>query len=172
MTATNATNATSATTAQTAATAANADYATTADTATTATNAANLGRQPASAYLRRGAADFAVLGAFQVAGPLPKSFSVTSHGGRLLLFVSGSAYGTADGPIGVAVALNGLQVALMQISVNETLSHKTLAPVLVSRVVAAGTHTVTLTAVTGNTYTTGTDNYDVFNVTALELPIP
>jgi hypothetical protein len=133
-------------------------------------NAAQLGGVPAAGYLRRGAADFAVLAVRQTPGPLPKSFAVTSHGGRLVLLVSGSAYGTATGAIGVAVTLDGSQVALLQVSVNETLSHKGFPAILATVAPAAGDHTVTF-AVSGSSPATGTDIYDVFNLTVLELPL-
>jgi hypothetical protein len=169
-TATTATHATTADTATNATNATSAQNATNAQNAAAADDSAALGGQPASAYLLRGADDFAVLRVGQAAGPLPKSFTFTSHGGHLLLFVSASAYGTAEGAIGVAVDLDGTQVALLQVSINETLSHKGFPPIIAARAVPAGVHTVTFALSTLHP-ATGTDNYDAFNLTVLELPI-
>ena len=143
-----------------------------ATNATNASNALQLGGFPADNYVRRGAADLAVLNNdYSTVGPLPRTFHATSHGGTLLLFLSGTAYGTAAGAIGVDVALDGVVIARMTVSINETLSHKTLVPVVVAKKVPAGDHTVTF-ATSPAFAATGTDGYDVYDLTVLELPIP
>jgi hypothetical protein len=134
-------------------------------------NAASLGGQPASAYLRRGAADLAVDNHGSAGGPLPKSISFTSHGGLVLLSLSGSAYGTAIGFIGVNVTLDGTNVASLIVAVNDTSMHHALVPVLTPVAIPAGQHSVTFTAITDGGYHTGTDTYDIFYLTTLELPI-
>jgi len=66
-----------------------------AKTAQTATNATQLGGVAAANYVQRGAADFAVSNPPFVTGPLPKSTTFTSHGGKVLLSLSGSGYATS-----------------------------------------------------------------------------
>jgi len=71
----------------------------------------------------------------------------------------------------VRVSVDGTNVGTLQVAENEASSHKALIPILVPVTVAAGSHTVTYTAITGAPYYTGTDGYDIFDMTVLELPI-
>jgi hypothetical protein len=154
-------------------TAVNATNATNAQSAQTAQDAAQLGGQPASAYLRRGAADFAFLGQHNLAGPLPTTRTFTSHGGSLLVFASGTAYSSAAGYlIGVNVIVDGKIVGVLQGAASEAQSHKALPSVAaVVRQLPAGTHTITFDHAPVFP-ATKTDLYDLYSLTILELPIP
>ncbi len=135
-------------------------------------NAKTLNGVAAANYLQRNEADFATSGITSFGGALPKSTSFTSHGGRMLLFLSGSAYATtAGGTIGVRVTVDGGTSGIMQVAANEALSHKALNSIVLPVTIAAGTHTVAFTIVTGSGYYTATDLYDLYTMTVLELPI-
>lgn len=98
-------------------------------------------------------------------GPLSKSVSFVSAGGMMMIFASGSGFGSAN--IGMYVKVDGIQRGLARCYTNETSSHKSFVPVLLVEGIAAGTHTLTLDPFTG----TNTDANDYFNVTIVEMPI-
>ena len=99
-------------------------------------------------------------------GGLPlTSGAFTTGGGSLLIIASGSGWGS--GNIGMSIQLDGGTIGTVRSFTNEGGSHKafTCNP-LVQRNIAAGSHTITLTALAG----TSSDGNDWFNVTVLEFP--
>ena len=115
-------------------------------------------------------ANFHVDLAVQVAGPLNTSVSFTANGGTLLVFVSGSgAAGGIAGTVGANILLDdGITVGSIQVVANQTLSHVAFVPQqFVLTGVAAGSHTLQLSALNANTHTDVNDYYDV---SVLELP--
>jgi hypothetical protein len=99
-------------------------------------------------------------------GGLPfTSGAFTTGGGTLLIIASGSGWG--NGNIGMSIQLNNSVIGYARSFTNEPGSHKVFnCNALVVRKVAAGSHTITLSALAG----TNTDVNDWFNVTVLELP--
>ena len=91
--------------------------------------------------------------------------SSATGGGSLLIIASGSGWGS--GNIGMNIQLDTNVIGMARSFTNEGGSHKafTCNP-LVPRNVAAGSHTITLTALAG----TSSDGNDWFNVTVLEFP--
>ena len=98
-------------------------------------------------------------------GPLPATKAFATHGGPLLLIISGTGYLGAAGHIGVTVQLDAVTVGTLSAFTNEANSHKTF-PTRVLRVAApTGNHTLNLLA----DPTTATDTNDPFSVTVVEL---
>lgn len=101
------------------------------------------------------------------AGSMPKSKQFTMGGGVLLVFASGSGWSNNSGQIGMEIKINNVLKGIAKCFTNEASSHKTFsANFLVVNGIAAGSHTLSLTALTG----TNTDVNDFFSVTILELP--
>lgn len=101
------------------------------------------------------------------AGPMPKSKQFTMGGGVLLVFASGSGWSNNPGQIGMEIKINNVLKGSVKGFTNEASSHKTFsANFLVVNGIAAGSYTLSLTALTG----TNTDANDFFSVTILELP--
>jgi hypothetical protein len=101
-------------------------------------------------------------------GGLPlTSSSFTTGGGTLLIFASGAGYATNFQQIGMAIAVDSVTKGYAKTFTNETSSHKAFAAnALVVSGIAAGSHTITLSAWNG----TITNPDDFFSVTVLELP--
>jgi hypothetical protein len=102
------------------------------------------------------------------AGPLPlTSGNFASAGGKLLVTVSGSAWKTTGGTIGIDVTLDGNAIGSVNAFTNEGNSHKTLptATFVVDGVAAGAAHTVTLTGQA----LTNSDTNDYYNVIVEEL---
>jgi len=103
-------------------------------------------------------------------GPLPitKPGYVSTGGGDLMLFFSGSGYSATAGKwIGMRVLLDSSEVASTGVYANNALMHLSFVTgnVIIKGLVA-GTHTISLQASTG----TSTDATDLFFVSALEIP--
>ncbi|MBC8094335.1 MAG: hypothetical protein H7Y43_00855, partial [Akkermansiaceae bacterium] len=99
-------------------------------------------------------------------GALPKSNTFTSGGGTLVISASGSGYKASMGSIGMDVRLDGTTIGSCSVFVNQTFSHAAFVPNTFIRTgVAAGTHTLMLSAQSGTL--SDSDNY---NVTVIELP--
>lgn len=106
---------------------------------------------------------------FAAIGPLGStSFSFTSHGGTLLITTdgAGSTSSSTGVPLGMTVSLDGTLMTTNHVFVNVASHAAFVAQTLVCRGVAAGSHTITLTAWNG----TSTDLNDNFSVTVQELP--
>lgn len=102
-----------------------------------------------------------------LAGPLPKQATITTRGGRVLLFIGGSAYLSAGtGVMGLDVAVDGTAVGGLDTYTNEAGSHKAFVSRMLPVTLFAGTHTVSLTA-RGSTLS---DVNDRFEVSFIELP--
>ena len=100
-------------------------------------------------------------------GPLPKSFNFNSGGGRLLVLVAASSYGTAGNMMGVTLRIDGTYRENTIMMPN--LSNVHMAPPLSMQLitnVGAGNHTMDLTALSG----TITDVNDPFQITVIEFP--
>jgi hypothetical protein len=97
------------------------------------------------------------------------SASFTTHGGRLQVFASATAYtATASTLLKVDLYLDATLSGTLLIYANEAGSHKALAPLQVTLAgIAPGGHTVTLKNGNGTTVTDGTDYSEV---TLTELP--
>jgi hypothetical protein len=105
-----------------------------------------------------------------VAGPLPvHSDYFETGGGTLLLFVSGSAYRSNAGPIGLRVAIDDHFVDEFSRSINPANQHVPLSDSLVLPGVPAGTHRLNLGKFS-DAPDMRTDENDYFSVTLLELP--
>ena len=104
----------------------------------------------------------------QVSGPLPASFSFTSHGGRLLIRPIGSGWTTSGAAIiGMTVTLDGTAILTDQIYANAASFHMPFEPrTVVLNNISAGSHTLTFTALSGTTI----DGSDFFSATVQELP--
>lgn len=103
----------------------------------------------------------------EIAGPLPTSFSFTSHGGRLLITAIGSGYPTVAGAItGMIVQLDGVAIGTNEIYGNNVIHMPFEAKTAVRNNVSAGSHTITLSLLPGTT----TDGNDRFSATVQELP--
>jgi hypothetical protein len=104
-----------------------------------------------------------------VQGPLPKSLQFVSAGGMMMIFASGSGWWPAagGGHIGMFVKVDGVSRGVARCFTNEPNSHRAFVPVLLVEGVAAGTHTLSLEALSG----TSSDGGDFFNVTIVEMPI-
>ncbi|MET0387892.1 MAG: hypothetical protein ABW321_18110 [Polyangiales bacterium] len=151
-----------------------ADRATRADTASGAldTRLAALEARLATLESRRPLSTTDVVA--NVAGPLPASGELTTSGGRVLLFVAGSAYL----PMNAQLRLLTVTVTITNVDApdvvhtlttysNEVMSHKAFpSRVLDLPDLSAGPHTITLTA----SAVTVSDLNDRFNVVAVELP--
>lgn len=101
-------------------------------------------------------------------GPLPKtSATFTTSGGTCIVFASGSGYALGGGAqIGMTVSVDGVAVGVLKSYTNEAASHKAfVSDAIVLTTVAAGTHQVTLTPLSG----TQTNAKDFFSVSVLEL---
>jgi len=99
---------------------------------------------------------------------LPWSFSVTTHGGSLLLFLSGSGWRTpAQGPgyIEMELAVDGAPYVTARVFSNETSSHKALVPSMNIITIPAGTHQISIQVGAGTV-----DSNDEFHYMVLELP--
>ncbi len=101
-------------------------------------------------------------------GPLPKSGNLTTSGGTLLIFISGSGYSTsASALIGMDLKIDGSAYTSATIYANSALTHMAFVPNMVVRAgLAAGVHTLSLAARSGTT----TDASDSFIITVQELP--
>jgi hypothetical protein len=92
---------------------------------------------------------------------------LTTSGGSLMVFASGSGYHSAASQIGKVILLDGTSIGLAKGFTNEAPSHKApTATTLVARNVAAGTHAITLKPWNG----TLTDLNDYFDVAVMEVP--
>ena len=102
------------------------------------------------------------------AGPLPITSSFSTSGGTLLIFVSGSAYsGTAGASIGMTISIDGTSIDSLLLYANSSGFHLPfVSKTVIKRGLAAGSHSLTLTALSGTT----TDLQDNFDVTVQELP--
>lgn len=100
-------------------------------------------------------------------GGLPISTSFTTHGGTVLLIVSGSCFSTTANLIGVTVTVDGISRGDVKCYSNELSSHKTLptGQFLITGL-SAGSHTLSLSTLPGS----GTDGNDIFTVTVMEFP--
>jgi hypothetical protein len=103
------------------------------------------------------------------AGALPLNSSFVSGGGVMILFASGSGWGTAAVQIGMSVRVDNVQRGLCMSFTNEAGSHKAFVsnPIVINNL-AAGNHTIQLVALAG----TSTDFNDFYSVTVIELPLP
>ncbi|MBW8844285.1 MAG: hypothetical protein JF607_04850 [Burkholderiales bacterium] len=105
---------------------------------------------------------------FTRAGPMTLSTSFTSNGGTLLVMASGSAFRSSAGRIGFFVQIDSINRVVALAFTNESGSHKAIPPTFTTLTgLAAGTHTLALAPVDGNTQS---DFNDFFNVVVLELP--
>ncbi len=102
-------------------------------------------------------------------GPMPlTSGSFTTRGQTLLVLAAGSGFHGSPGQlIGMNIQIDGVNKGVSRVYTNEASSHKAFVmnPLLVTGI-AAGAHTVSLTALAG----TSTDGNDIFNATVIELP--
>jgi hypothetical protein len=103
-------------------------------------------------------------------GPLPLSTTVETHGGTLLLFVSGSGrvgeFEAGFGyPLGVAVQVDGRYVGQATVLALTAERHG-FANLIVVNGLDWGTHTVTLESFKGVMVA---DETDLFNLTVLEI---
>jgi hypothetical protein len=102
------------------------------------------------------------------AGPLPLSGKLQTNGGTLLVFASGTGY--AENPeqkIGMSIVVDGEVKGYAMTYTNEARSHKAFVTnALVITGISAGSHTISLSALSGTT----TDDKDFFSVTVMELP--
>jgi hypothetical protein len=99
---------------------------------------------------------------------LPFSFSVQTHGGPLLLFLSGSGWRTgAQGPgyVVMNLIIDGGYYDTARVFTNETNSHKALVPSMNMVTLPAGTHQVSVQLTSGTA-----DGSDEFHYAILELP--
>lgn len=102
-----------------------------------------------------------------VSGPLPTSFTFTSHGGRLLITAVGSGYPSVAGTtIGMIVQLDGVNIATNRIYGNQIIHMPFEAKTVIRNGVSAGSHTISLGVLTG----TVSDGNDVYSATVQELP--
>jgi hypothetical protein len=102
------------------------------------------------------------------AGPLPLSASFTTHGGTVLLIVSGSGYTlTAATIIGANIVVDGTSRGTLKVYANAASTHLPFVPVeLVLTGLTSGSHTLSLTAISG----TSSDANDTFSVAVIEFP--
>lgn len=101
-------------------------------------------------------------------GGLPKTQTLNTNGGLVILFVSGSGWTpTPHALIGMSIKVDGAERAKARAFSNEAASHKTFVPVQLVLALDAGEHKVLLEALPG----TLTDHNDFYNVTAVEMPI-
>ena len=99
---------------------------------------------------------------------LPFSFNVSTHGGPLLIFLSGSGWRTpaqGGGYIQMDVVVDGYTSDTARVFSNETSSHKALVAGLNLVTPPAGVHQFTVQLVQGTA-----DGSDEFHVSVLELP--
>lgn len=102
-----------------------------------------------------------------VPGPLPASFTFTSHGGRFIINAVGSGYPSVAGTIiGMVVQLDGTPITTNRIYGNQIVHITFPAKTLVRTNLSAGSHTITLSTLSG----TVTDSGDFFSTTVQELP--
>jgi hypothetical protein len=101
-------------------------------------------------------------------GPLTLSASFTTHGGTVLLIVSGSGYTTTAGTIiGMNILVDGTSRGASKIYANAASTHVPFVPVeLVITGLTAASHTLALTAIAG----TLSDANDFFTATVIEFP--
>jgi hypothetical protein len=99
---------------------------------------------------------------------LPFTFGITSKGGPLLLFLSGSGWRTAaqgGGYIEMDLDIDGNTYDTARVFSNETSSHKALVPGINFVTLPAGPHQVTVRLAAGTA-----DGSDEFHFNILELP--
>ena len=101
------------------------------------------------------------------AGPLPLTGATfTTTGGTLVITASGSGYGVTGTKIGMNINLDGVLQGVAKITANLTSVHMAFVPTQIVLVgVAAGSHTISLTSISGTT----TDINDNFSVTVQEM---
>ncbi len=105
------------------------------------------------------------------AGPLPRTGPLSSLGGRLLIFVSGSGFHNTGGFIGMQIKIDNQLIGTASSFVNPAQTHKSFSSTaMVASGIAQGNHSITLETIPGTN--TRTDNNDRFSVTILELPFP
>lgn len=116
-------------------------------------------------------------------GGISPEATFKSHGGKLLIFASGSAFRNSNtfGEMAMAVKLDGSLIDVAQFFTNELNSHRSFVDaVTVVRRVAAGNHSLKLQPLSGpdcgtaaettNTVCTATNSDDYFEASVLELP--
>lgn len=96
-------------------------------------------------------------------GPIPADFQFNAPAqGDVILFVSGSAWRTSSaGFAGFSVLLDGNQVGLTQMYINEPSSHHALPPVIIPMELTSGQHTLHLSPVNGDMSTDANDGFFV-----------
>jgi len=102
----------------------------------------------------------------EVSGPLPMTNSFVTHGGRLMISAVGSGYSTVVPVFGMVVQMDGVVIGTNKIFCQTGIHLPFLSKTYVRTGVAAGPHSIVLTALPNTT----TDMYDFFNVTVQELP--
>jgi hypothetical protein len=100
-------------------------------------------------------------------GALPVTKSFTTKGRPVILLASGSGWsGSTDKTIGMDIQIDKVSRRQAKTFTNEKTSHKVfVAPYLVLTDLAAGDHTISLSALAG----TNTDVNDYFSVVIIEL---
>jgi hypothetical protein len=99
---------------------------------------------------------------------LPMDFPFESHGGPVLVFLSGSGWRTSiqgPGAITVGGLIDGSEVVRASVFTNETVSHKALVPEMNFVNIPGGSHQLTIQLTFGTV-----DANDVFKVTVIEFP--
>jgi hypothetical protein len=99
---------------------------------------------------------------------LPYSTLYTSHGGPILVLLSGSGWRTpaqGPGPIEIDAVIDGYSIDQAWVFTNETSSHKALITAMNFATFPAGTHQLTVQVVQG-----AVDGSDEFHVSLLEFP--
>lgn len=101
-------------------------------------------------------------------GPLPISATFPTGGGKVIMFVSGSAFREdGAGTIGMNIFIDGVSKDAVKSYTNERSSHKSLVPSPIVVRLGSGNHTIELKPLDGNVKM---DGNDYFRVTILELP--
>jgi len=101
-------------------------------------------------------------------GPLPIDAGVTTHGGTLVVFASGSGKtSNAPGEVGMTILVDNVVRGAAACRVNQNDSHQPfVANALVVAGLGAGSHTIRFAAQAG----TLTESHDRYSLTVMELP--
>jgi len=94
-------------------------------------------------------------------GSLPANASFYCAGSTQVFLVSGSAYTSAPGTIGVNILIDGQNYGVSKVGANEVNSHKAFVEQPVVAHLTPGSHTIGLTPFTNNTLTNQDDYFRV-----------
>ena len=104
---------------------------------------------------------------FNTTGPISNAHGgFTSHGGLMVCFFFATGYVTTAGAAAVTIFMDGGNIGTIPFYFNQTNTHTTLVPLIMSRYIPAGSHTFSF----GASANLQTDGGDTFQAYVMEFP--